>query len=110
MLLQLKDGGIENIQDDQHYEPGCPTCDFGSQYINEFEITLTKYRIEAKVNQMYEYVFSAGDMMKIILPNIQKISEMTEAQFIEWFKWEVECKDGDFFNERKVEFKVVELQ
>lgn len=40
MLLKLVDGGIENIKTDEEYHPGCPTCDYGSQYINDVEVIL----------------------------------------------------------------------
>ena len=45
MLLKLKNGGIVNIQSNEYSYRGCPTCDYGSQYINEITITLTKYII-----------------------------------------------------------------
>lgn len=86
MLLKLKNGGIVNIQSDEYSYGGCPTCDYGSQYINEITITLTKYIINVNLNKMYEYCLSSGSLMIIILPNVDKIMSMTEEEFIKWFK------------------------
>ena len=71
MLLKLVDGGIENIKTDEEYLPGCPTCDYGSQYINDVEVTLTKHIIRASFNN---------------LPNVDAIQKMTESEFIEWLR------------------------
>lgn len=86
MLLKLKNGGIVNIQSDEYSYRGCPTCDYGSQYINEVTITLTKYVINVNLNKMYEYCLSSGSLMTIILPNVDLIMSMTEEEFIKWFK------------------------
>lgn len=93
LLLELKDGGIESIDTDERVYPGCPTCDYGSEYINEFRIHLTGHTIYAETNQMYEFAFSSGDLMEIILPNIKQIINMTEDDFIQWFKTEVFKRD-----------------
>ena len=84
MLLELKDGGILKIETDETSYSGCPTCDYGSQYINELDITLTKCRVHAEVSQMYEYRLSSGDLMNLILPNISTIKQMTETEFINY--------------------------
>ena len=112
MIVKLKDGGIEEIWSDEEHYSGCPTCDYGSQYINNLRITLTKYVISARVNQMYEYRFSSGDMMKIILPNYEKILEMTEKEFAEWFRkaiTEYKHKEIDY-NEPEFTFEVSEIK
>lgn len=86
MLIKMIDGGLVNYMDDCYHYDGCPTCDYGSEYINEIDITLTKYKIHVKTNQMYEYVLSEGQMMKLFLSEYNTIQEMTEGDFVIWFK------------------------
>ena len=95
MLLELKNGGIVSIDDESCHYSGCPTCDYGSEYINDFWITLTKYKVWAQTNRMYRYAFSAGDMMRILLGNIKIIIEMTEEDFIEFFKAQILERDDN---------------
>lgn len=47
MLIKMIDGGIANYEDNSYRFCGCPTCDYGSEYINEIDITLTHYKIYA---------------------------------------------------------------
>lgn len=86
MLLKLVDGGIEDIKTDEEYRPGCPTCDYGSQYINDVEVILTKHIIRASFNKMFGYLLSSGDLMQMILSNVDAIQMMTESEFIEWLR------------------------
>lgn len=86
MLIKMIDGGIVNYEDDCYCYEGCPTCNFGSEYINEIDITLTHYTIHVKTNQMYEYVLSEGQMVKLFLTEYDTIRTMTEKEFIDWFK------------------------
>lgn len=86
MLIKMIDGGMENYKDDSYSYDGCPTCNYGSEYINEIDITLTKYTISVETNQMYEYVLSEGQMMKLFLSEYNTIQTMTEDEFIVWFK------------------------
>ena len=83
MLLKLTDGGIVDIITDNDYIEGCPTCDYGSQYINDIVIITTKFKATFKISQMYDYVYS--DLLKIILSNIDEIKNMRELSFIKWF-------------------------
>lgn len=92
MLLKLADGGIENIKTDEEHYPGCPTCDYGSEYINDVEVILTKHIIRASFNKMYSYVLSSGDLMEMLLPNVDAIQKMTESDFIEWLRLAFEQK------------------
>lgn len=99
MLLKLVDGGIENIRTDEHFSSGCETCDFGSQYVNEFQIILTKYEIKMSITKMYEYAITSQDTLDLFLPHIAEIMQMTESEFVEWCKkWIYEkagCKIGE---------------
>lgn len=85
-LLKMVDGGLIDYQDDCYNYSGCPTCDYGSEYITEINITLENYKIFIKTNQMYEYALSESDMMKLLLRNYEAIQTLTEKEFVEWFK------------------------
>lgn len=99
MLLKLVDGGIENIYTDESSYRGCETCDYGSEYINELRIVLTKYEIKATITQMYDYAITTQDTLDLFLPHIEEILQMTESEFVEWCKkWIYEkagCKIGE---------------
>lgn len=86
ILMPMMDGGIVNWEDDLEYIPGCPTCDYGSEYINDITITMTKMKIRVVLNQMYEHALSEGDLMRLILPAYEKVKNMTEDGFVAWFK------------------------
>lgn len=94
MLLKLKDGRIERFKDDSYHYGGCPTCDYGSEYITEVDITLTKYKIHIETNQMYNYALSVGDMMRILLGNVDEIREMTEQEFTVWLEGAIKDQIG----------------
>lgn len=97
MLLKLVDGGIENIKTDEEHYPGCPTCDYGSQYINDVEVILTKHIVRASFNKMYDYILSTGDLLQMILPNADAIQKMTESEFIEWLRLSFTQKVDEVF-------------
>lgn len=98
MLIKMVDGGIVNYEDDYYSYGGCPTCDYGSEYINEINITLTRYKIYAEINQMYSYVLSEGQMMKLFLSEYNTIQSMTEKEFVGWFKEKL-CEITDESND-----------
>jgi hypothetical protein len=115
MLIKMVDGGLVNYTDDCHHYDGCPTCDYGSQYINEIDVTLTKYKIHVRTNQMYEYVLSEGQMIKLFLSEYNTIQTMVENEFIDWFKKKlVEIANDEFkedFYDRRIEaFDVTEIK
>ena len=99
MLIKMIDGGLVNYNDDCYSYDGCPTCDWGSEYINEIDVTLTKYKIHVKTNQMYDYVLSEGQMIRLFLSKYNDIQNMTEKEFIEWFKKQLCEITHDDFNE-----------
>jgi len=86
MLIKMVDGGVVSYNDDSTYYKGCPTCNYGSEYINEIWIELTKYKVYVKTNQMYSYAISEGKMMVLFLSNCNEIQAMTEMEFIDWVK------------------------
>jgi len=95
LLLQFVDGGIVDIKQDNWSSPGCKTCDYGSSYVNELSVYLTKYKITAEVDQMYNYLLSDGDLFKIFLRNIEEIKAMTEMEFIKWFELQIKSYAED---------------
>jgi hypothetical protein len=103
MLIELLDGGIKDIYTDTESYNGCETCDYGSEYINEFTIYLTKGNIQFKVNQMYDYAVSEDYMMKLFLQNIDEIKQMTELNFFEWLKGNLEKEFKDKVEEFELE-------
>lgn len=42
MLVELTDGGILDISSDTWSYNGCETCDYGSEYVNEYIIKMSK--------------------------------------------------------------------
>lgn len=86
MLVELKDGKIENIYTDKCCTPRCPTCDFGSSYVNDVTIIMTKYRIFASIDTMYSYAMSEDWLLKTILENIDQVKQMAELEFSNWFE------------------------
>lgn len=106
LLITMIDGGLVNYEDDEYSYRGCPTCNYGSSYITEIDVTLTQYKISVRTNKMYDYVLSEGDMLKIFLSNYDIIQSMTEKEFIDWFKTKLlEIADEDELEE----YNVVEL-
>lgn len=94
-LVELNDGYIKSIDTDEISYPGCPTCDYGSEYINEFWIILSKSKIYAKTNRSYKYCFSSGEVIKSLLRKAPEFLNMTEDDFIKWFKSLIFDKDSD---------------
>lgn len=78
--IELADGNkIIDYTDDSYYYGGCPTCDYGSEYINDITIRTTNYTVRATFNQMYEYAFSANEAIKIFAVDLRS---MNEEEFI----------------------------
>lgn len=84
-LIKLTDGALMNIEYEDDYIAGCPTCDYGSVYINEYTFVFSETeKLVVKVDNMYDYFFSESDMMHIILPNIDLIKTMSKRKFCDW--------------------------
>ena len=115
MLIKMIDGGILNYVDDNYHYDGCPTCDYGSEYINEIDITLVHHTIHIKTNQMYNYALSEGQMIRLFLTEYDTIRTMTEKEFIDWLKAKlIEITHDEFeeiFSGRTIEeVKVTEVK
>jgi hypothetical protein len=94
ILVPMVDGGIYDIETDTENWGGCETCDYGSSYINSFTIKLTTGLIYVKIDSMYEYALSEDYMMKLMLRNVPLMAGMTEVEFSEWLKKQVEEEVG----------------
>ena len=88
-LVKLIDGEILDVIYNQEYHPGCPTCDYGSEYINEWWVKMTDHVIHVKVNNEYDYGISAGWIMKLFLQNISEIKKMKQVRLFDFIKDEV---------------------
>lgn len=74
LLLELKDGGIIGFeQDNWCNSTGCETCGYGSSYISELEIKMTKYKVEIESDEVCGYGLSDGIVMEVVLNNIKDI-------------------------------------
>ena len=79
--LKFADGNeLVSYDDDTSCSPGCPTCDYGSRYVNDINIYTTNYHISIELCQMYDYAFSTADAIKIFAV---QLDSMTEKEFIE---------------------------
>ena len=79
--IALADGNeLVSLEEDHRSYGGCPTCDYGSEYINEITIRTTNHTIEAVFNQMYEYAFSIEDGIRILAVDL---GSMTEDELIQ---------------------------
>lgn len=77
-LLQLKDGYLLNIESDEESYGGCPTCDYGSEYINTITLICSKYTHTISISQMYGFALSSGVVMKVFLRNSETLKASTE--------------------------------
>lgn len=85
VLLKMQDGGIINIKHEMYSYGGCPTCGFGRYFSDDYTIELENSKninISVDTEDCYdkEYIFSVEDMMKIILWNVDEMSELYESE------------------------------
>lgn len=80
--IKLADGNQFLCYNDNtsHYD-GCPTCDYGSEYINDISIETTHYRIQVEFNAMYEYAFDTATAIKMFAVDL---SSMSEDEFVNY--------------------------
>lgn len=107
MLIELSDGGIKDIYTDTESYGGCDTCDYGSQYINDFTVYLTKGNIQVKIEQMYDYAVSEGYLMKLFLTNLEAIKKFTELDFYNWLKSELEAEFKEEVDKIEIETTLI---
>ena len=129
-ILPMVDGGVLDVRTDYESYGGCNTCNYGSRYTNEFWIEMTQGTIKVECGQMYEFPFqkqggeerydsyietgwghtpwSEGDLMKILLPNNDRIKKMKEEEFVKWFKSELErYSQGAFLANRESKYEFI---
>ncbi len=100
-LIEMVDGGLKNVWSDDDSWGGCETCDYGSHYINEFTLELKGFDFRVTIDNMYNYGYSEDKLMKLLLPNIEEISKMTQEEFMDYVKKnvseeaDVEWSDAD---------------
>lgn len=87
ILLKMQDGGIINIKHEMYSYGGCPTCGYGRYFSADYTIELENSKDiyisvenEDYCNEDEEYIFSVEDMMKIILWNVDEMSELYESE------------------------------
>lgn len=88
VLIALKDGYVTDIKDNfDVITGGCPTCGLDEEYISEIQFdiyhndTNTIEYFEIKSTGYYNFDFSIGDIIKLILNNLDKFSETSIAEF-----------------------------
>lgn len=82
-LITLKDGGVIDISTDSDFESGCPTCDFGREFLTFCRITLTKFTLCLIILDSEDVVFKTEDILKLF--DIKKTTELTEKGFVHIF-------------------------
>lgn len=91
-LVEMIDGGIIDICDDMICDNcGCPTYGYNGHYTNYMEIILEKNILEMEFGGTYSFsVPSYSDIMKVFTQNNDKIRNMTEEEFIDFLKEELD--------------------
>ena len=85
-LVELTDGAILDVLYEEECYPGCPTCDMGSKYINEWWIKTTNHVIHVKSEQEYGYGISEAWIMYLFLRNLDEIKKITELELFDFIK------------------------
>ena len=101
LKIKFADGNeLTGIHDDTNIIQGCPTCGYGTEYINEITITTTHHTIEATFNNAYGFAVTIGDMILMLASCDYKT--ITEEGFVKYI-----CKEFHSI-EALEEFHVVE--
>lgn len=83
MIFELFDAEVLSIDTDKNYEAGyCPTCDYGSSYINTLKIETTNYIIDIEIKDDDEYLMSDDFVIKLFCQNLYTFENSTEEEFI----------------------------
>lgn len=94
LLIQLIDGGLEDVTEDSDYYGGCETCDYGATYTKEICFYTTRGFGTFKADSSYDYAFSIATIMRILFNNLDEIKEFTEKEFLDWFNEELHKETG----------------
>ena len=98
MLLKMKDDYIVDILYDSEHTSGCPTCDYGSQYIREFWVVMQYSVIFVKSENMYRFACTEDFLFKLFLSNVDKLRKMCRAEFIQFLTEEMGKTESDEVN------------
>lgn len=83
LKIKFADGNeLTGIHDDTNIIQGCPTCGYGTEYINEITITTTNHTIEATFNNAYNFAVTTGDMILMLASCDYKM--ITEEEFVKY--------------------------
>lgn len=63
LYILCKDCVFLGIETDRDRYEGCPTCDYGSSYINYITYQFSVGKIDIKLKEMYDYPISEGELM-----------------------------------------------
>lgn len=93
VLITLKDGYVQNIKDSFNMRlTGCPTCGLDEEYVSEIEFSIyhndkniIEY-FELKETSYYDFHFSIGETIRLIVDNLDKFPEMTIKEFKEFME------------------------
>lgn len=94
-LLKLKDGYLRDIESDEESYRGCPTCNYGSEYINTLTLICSKCRHTISISQMYDFALSSGVVMKVFLHNSEALKASTEKDLGKLVKKLFEKETGE---------------
>lgn len=89
-LVKLIDGEILDVIYNQKYYSGCPTCDYGSEYINEWWVKMTNHIIHVRACNEYNYGISESWIMRLFLQNLSEIKKMKQIELFNFIKSEIE--------------------
>lgn len=77
--VKLTDGNIVSVDENSYSYRGCPTCDFGSEYIKELTFVVdvdwseNQQIVEITSNQMYDYAeeMNGANIIKLLAEVIE---------------------------------------
>lgn len=85
-LIKMVDGGLIDVKSDGWCEAeGCHTCQYGSLFMNEITLVMEGIKAAIILGSSYKYYdYSTSDLMKLLCNSIEKISTMTQEEFVEF--------------------------
>lgn len=95
VLLKLKNGYISDIDDDfDKTSGGCPTCGLDEEYISKIKFKIhdtddTYEWFEVTSCDYLGFSFSVADIIKLLIFNIDEISNMDIVRFKNWIETEL---------------------
>ena len=102
-IIKMLDGGIRDISTDTWCEHrGCSTCGYGGWHVGEMGIHLKDSVLKIELGSMYKFDLPSEEkLMHWFDDNTEKIKNMTEEEFIKFFKEDNEvfefCDKVKFF-------------